>query len=241
MKNHSLQGLLFFGMLLGGVSLGLQGCAERSLTVPVPVERTVQDVLDLYGPAAEQRLVPYFHSAGVAYPPVALVFLGFKAEKRLEVWARHQDAWVFIRVYGIEAVSGMAGPKLREGDYQVPEGFYAITALNPNSRFHLSLKLDYPNAVDRQQAAMEGRDQLGDDIFLHGKDVSAGCLAMGDVVIEELFVLVARTGIERVIVLLAPYDFRQRAVERDSSRPQWVEALYRDLHRQLGSFTYTPP
>jgi murein L,D-transpeptidase YafK len=123
----------------------------------------------------------------------------------------------------------------------VPEGFYALEALNPNSRFHLSLKLDYPNAVDRQQAALEGRDQLGGDIFLHGKDVSVGCLAMGDMAIEELFVLVALIGIERVTVLLAPYDFRQRAVERDSSRPQWVEALYRDLHRELGLFTPTPP
>jgi murein L,D-transpeptidase YafK len=142
----------------------------------------VQDVLDRYGPGAEQRLVPSFHSAGVPYPPVALTFLGFKAEKRLEVWARHQDAWVFIRAYDIAAASGTAGPKLREGDYQVPEGLYAIEALNPNSRFHLSLKLDYPNAVDLQQAALEGRDQLGGDIFLHGRDVSAGCLAMGDAV-----------------------------------------------------------
>jgi hypothetical protein len=82
-------------MLLGGVSLGLQGCAERALTVPVPVEWTVQDVLDLYGPAAERRLVPYFHSASVPYPPAALVFLGFKAEKRLEVWARHQGVGVY--------------------------------------------------------------------------------------------------------------------------------------------------
>jgi murein L,D-transpeptidase YafK len=201
----------------------------------------VQDVLDLYGPAAEQRLVPYFYSAGVPYPPAVLAFLGFKAEHRLEVWARHQDAWVFIRAYAIEAASGTAGPKLRQGDYQVPEGLYTFEALNPNSRFHLSLKLDYPNAADRQQAALEGRDQLGGDIFLHGKDVSVGCLAMGDVAIEELFVLVARTGLERVIVLLAPYDFRQRAVERDSSRPAWVEALYKDLHRELGQFTRTPP
>jgi hypothetical protein len=242
MKNYSLQWLPFLGMLLGGVLLGLQGCAERPPTVRAPLgERTVQDVLDLYGPAAEQRVVPYFHRASVPYPPAALAFLGFKAEKRLEVWARHQDAWVFILAYGIEAASGTAGPKLREGDYQVPEGLYAIEALNPNSRFHLSLKLDYPNAVDRQQAALEGREQLGGDIFLHGKDVSVGCLAMGDVVIEELFVLVARTGIERVIVLLAPYDFRQRAVGRDSSRPMWVEALYEELRRELSQFTRTPP
>jgi hypothetical protein len=241
MKHRSLQWLFFFGTLLGGVSLGLQGCAERDVSVvSSPSVRTVQDVLDLYGPAAEQRLVPYFHPAGAPYPPAAVAFLGFKAEKRLEVWARHQDAWVFIRTYDIEAASGTTGPKLREGDYQVPEGFYAIEALNPNSRFHLSLKLDYPNTVDRQQAALEGRDQLGGDIFLHGKDVSAGCLAIGDAAIEELFVLVARTGIERVAVLLAPYDFRQHAVLHDSSRPTWVEALYGELHRELGYFIQAP-
>jgi len=241
MQNHSRQWLLVFGVLLGWVSLSLQGCIGRGPSVRAPLgERTVQDVLDLYGPAAEQRLVPYFHRAGVLYPPAALALLGFKAEKRLEVWAGHQGAWAFIRAYGIEATSGTAGPKLREGDYQVPEGMYAIGALNPNSQFHLSLRLDYPNTVDRQQAALEGREQLGGDIFLHGKDVSAGCLAMGDAAIEELFVLVVRTGIERVAVLLAPYDFRQHAVERDSSRPAWVEALYGEIHRELGQFTRSP-
>ena len=89
----------------------------------------------------------------------------------------------------------------------MPEGVYAIEAFNSNSRFHLSLKLDYPNAVDRQQAALEGRDQLGGDIFLHGKDVSVGCLAMGDAAIEELFVLVARTGIERATARRAVVRF----------------------------------
>ena len=99
MKNHSLQWRVSsLEMLLGGVSLGFQGGAERSPPVQAPVERTVQDVLRaLFGPGAEWRLVPYFHSASVPYPPVALVFLGFKAEKRLEVWAQHQDAWVFIQ------------------------------------------------------------------------------------------------------------------------------------------------
>jgi hypothetical protein len=233
--------LLLCGTLLGGVSLSLQGCAERGRIVPSPVdERTVQDVLTLYGPMAEQRLTPYFYMAGVPYPPAALTFLGFKAEKRLEVWAQHQDAWVFIRAYDIAAASGTAGPKLREGDAQVPEGLYTIEALNPNSRFHLSLKLDYPNAFDRQQATLEERDQLGGDIFLHGKAVSEGCVAMGDEAIEELFVLVARVGIAQVAVLVAPYDFRQHTVGSDSDNPPWVEALYGELHRELGKFTRTP-
>jgi murein L,D-transpeptidase YafK len=200
----------------------------------------MQDVLTLYGPPAEQRLTPYFRLAGVPYPPAAVAFLGFKAEKRLEVWARHQDAWVFIRAYMIEAASGTSGPKLREGDAQVPEGFYTIEAFNPNSRFHLSMKLDYPNAFDRLQAALDGRDQLGGDIFLHGKAVSEGCVAMGDEAIEELFVLVARVGSDQVEVLLAPYDFRQHTVGSDSDRPPWVEVLYEEMQRELGKFTGAP-
>jgi hypothetical protein len=62
-------------------------------------------------------------------------------------------------------------------------------------------------------------------------------IALGDAAIEELFVLVVHTGIERVTVLLAPYDFRQHAVERDSRRPTWVEALYGELHQELRHFT----
>jgi hypothetical protein len=233
--------LLLCGTLLGGVLLCLQGCAEQGRIVPSPPdERTVHDVIALYGPAAEQRLAPYFRLAGVPYPPAALAFLGFKAEKRLEVWVQHQGAWVFIRAYDIAAASGTAGPKLREGDTQVPEGLYTIEALNPNSRFHLSLKLDYPNAFDRQQAALEERDELGGDIFLHGKAVSEGCVAMGDEAIEELFVLVARVGIAQVAVLLAPYDFRQHTVGSDSDSPPWVETLYGELHRELGKFTGAP-
>jgi murein L,D-transpeptidase YafK len=198
-------------------------------------------VVALYGPAAEYRLVPYFQTAGVPYPLAALAFLGFKTEKRLEVWARYRDAWVFIRAYNIEAASGTPGPKLREGDYQVPEGFYTIVFLNPNSRFHLSMQLDYPNAFDQQQAALEERYELGGDIFLHGADVSVGCLAMGDTAIEELFVLVAHTGMERVTVLLAPYDFRQRGIARVNSHSPWVEALYWHLHQELRQFTPASP
>jgi len=68
--------------------------------------------------------------------------------------------------YRITAASGTAGPKLREGDRQVPEGIYRIVGLNPNSRYHLSMKLDYPNAFDRHQAARDGRARPGSDIFI---------------------------------------------------------------------------
>lgn len=95
------------------------------------------------------------------------------------------------------AASGGPGPKLREGDLQVPEGVYRLTAFNPNSSYHLSLRVDYPNAEDRAAedravARSDRRTSLGGDIFIHGKAVSIGCLAIGDPGIEEL--LRARRG-----------------------------------------------
>src|SRR5690606_4961 len=97
----------------------------------------------------------------------------------------------FVRALPVLAASGRVGPKLQYGDYQVPEGFYRIEALNPNSRFHLALRVNYPNAFDRAEAAREGRTHLGGDIMIHGSNASVGCLAMGDVVSEDLFVLAA--------------------------------------------------
>ena len=68
--------------------------------------------------------------------------------------------------YPIRAASGALGPKLREGDRQVPEGVYDIESLNPNSRFHVALRVGYPNAFDRQMAGREGRTALGGDIMI---------------------------------------------------------------------------
>ena len=89
---------------------------------------------------------------------------------------------------------GASGPKIQRGDKQVPEGVYGISYLNPNSAYHLSLGVNYPNAFDREMAAKDGRKNLGGDIMIHGKNVSSGCLAVGDEPAEELFVLAAEVG-----------------------------------------------
>lgn len=202
--------------------------------------RTVEDVLKSFGPDADARLKPAFERAGLPYPPKDITLLGFKEEKRLELWAQHKQAWVFVTAFPILAASGEAGPKLREGDRQVPEGIYRIESLNPNSRFHLSLKLNYPNAFDRAQARRDGRDKPGSDIFIHGRAVSIGCLAMGDAVAEQLFVLVARMGIEHVKVILAPRDFRRTRLEPPTAlessadiEPAWLPTLYAEIDAAL--------
>ena len=72
--------------------------------------------------------------------------------------------------------SGQLGPKKREGDRQVPEGFYTITPgqMNPNSNYYLSFNVGYPNAYDRAW------DRDGGNIMVHGICSSAGCFSMTD-------------------------------------------------------------
>ena len=140
----------------------------------------------------------------------------------------------FVRAYPILAASGGPGPKLKEGDRQVPEGVYAIESLNPNSLFHLSLRVNYPNSFDRRQAAREGRISLGGDIMIHGSNVSIGCLAMGDPAAEDLFVLAAETGLTNITVILSPVDFRKgKPVPGAARLPVWTGALYSVIQAKL--------
>ena len=105
------------------------------------------------------------------------------------------------------------GFKDREGDGRTPDGIYRIPLLNPGSSYHLSMKLDYPNAVDDARYARHARLAgqrwpQGGDIFIHGKCVSIGCIAMTDEGIEKLYLLVASLPASKraIPVLVLPYD-----------------------------------
>lgn len=204
------RGLIFAALLLFTAAL-IWLLRGRPKSLP-PKPRTVQGVLVAIGSQVDARLNPDFKKAGVPYPPAKLTLLAFKREKRLELHAvDHAGQFRFVRAYPILGASGGDGPKLREGDLQVPEGFYGIELLNPNSLYHLSLRVNYPNADDLGIARAEGRDLagLGGDIMIHGGSASVGCLAMGDPAAEDLFVLAARTGLDRVGLLIFPWDFRE--------------------------------
>jgi murein L,D-transpeptidase YafK len=219
-----MRSLLFLCLLLGTV-----GCRGKSTTA----ERVAT-----YGEAVQARLSPAFAAQGVAYPPPRFTLIGLKAEKRLELWAPDASGQPrLIKAYPILAASGGAGPKLREGDQQVPEGLYAIESLNPNSRFHLALRIDYPNADDRRRAQTDGRTQLGGDIMIHGSNASIGCLAMGDPAAEDLFVLAALTGPRNIQVILSPVDFRKEAsVQIPAGQPAWVAERHAQIKAELRKF-----
>ncbi len=129
-----------------------------------------------------------FDRAGAAWPPRGLFLRAFKAEGVLELWASPAGggrARVHVRDFQVCAASGELGPKRREGDLQVPEGFYSVDRYNRRSRFHLSLGLDYPNTVDRHRAAGA---PPGGDIFIHGSCFTVGCLPLRDEPVAWLFV-----------------------------------------------------
>ncbi|HET9317664.1 MAG TPA: L,D-transpeptidase family protein [Vicinamibacteria bacterium] len=200
--------------------------------------RTISDVLRTHGAAARERMRPRFDAAHLDYPPRSITLLALKQERRVEVWAQGGASPHLVHTYPILAASGVAGPKLRRGDLQVPEGAYGVLWLNPNSSYHLSMKVDYPNAFDRRRARAEGRTDLGGDIFIHGRDVSIGCIAVGDPAIEELFVLASDVGLPRVKVLIAPRDLRQHA-GRDAAPTgsPWLEELYAALRREMAALS----
>jgi hypothetical protein len=193
-------------------------------------------ILDHLSISVEPRLKKRFDRAAVDYPPQRIQLIALKESRRLELWAYQHNAWHFIHDYAIFAASGGGGPKLREGDKQVPEGFYRITELNPNSHFHLSMKLNYPNGFDWLNAARESRKAPGSNIFIHGSAWSAGCLAIGNRYIEELFMLVAKVGMQQSAVLIVPYDFRQREIRVTEKEPVWLAELYSYLKLRLAQF-----
>jgi murein L,D-transpeptidase YafK len=87
----------------------------------------------------------------------ALQILGFKTEQHLEVWAtNHSGQQERLANFPFTGYSGQLGPKLREGDGQIPEGIYTIEYLNPNSNYHLSMKINYPNAFDQKKGSKTG-------------------------------------------------------------------------------------
>jgi hypothetical protein len=198
--------------------------------------RTVAEAVRAVDARGGARMRAALVRAGFRAPPRRLWLLAVKDERRLELWAEAAGGVrVPVTSWPVLAASGGAGPKLREGDGQVPEGVYGIPLLNPNSAFHLSLQVGYPSARDRAWARRDGRTRLGGQIFIHGDAVSIGCIAIGDAAIEELFWLAATAGKEAFTVVIVPTDLRRRPAPELPALP-WTRELYRELAGELARF-----
>ncbi|MBI5705791.1 MAG: L,D-transpeptidase family protein [Armatimonadetes bacterium] len=188
------------------------------------------------GPAATAQateLKPLAAAAGIAWPPKRFRLVAFKQERELEVWVGGENGtWTHLTTYPILAASGKLGPKRREGDKQVPEGLYALTTLNPQSAYHLSIKLDYPNATDIANSKVPRKD-IGSDIYLHGSNVSIGCIAIGDKPIEQVFAMAKEVPQGKRDILVCPVDFRKQPGFRIPKEAAWVGEMYAELEKQL--------
>jgi len=215
-----------------GLGVRLRTMAQRLNGVA-----TVEERVATYEGAVRARLAGDLQRAGVAWPPRRVWLLALKTERVLQVYVDGSDGRPrHLRDYAILGASGAAGPKLRQGDRQVPEGIYGVESLNPNSLYHLALRVDYPNAADRTCAAREGRSELGGDIMIHGNRRSVGCLAMGDQAAEDLFVLAARAGADHVAVWIAPLDLRAHPDwTPPAGTPPWMHERYRVLREAMAT------
>ncbi|TAE78272.1 MAG: 2-dehydro-3-deoxyphosphooctonate aldolase [Verrucomicrobia bacterium] len=152
------------------------------------------------------------------------VFLrAFKEEALLELWVlqRASGRYQHFRTWSIAALSGGPGPKLAEGDRQVPEGFYYVppSAMKPDSRFHLAFNIGYPNAYDRHHR------RTGSHIMVHGDRVSIGCLAMTDERIEEIYTLCAAAldgGQPFFRIHLFPFRMNDERMARET-KSEWFD------------------
>lgn len=151
----------------------------------------------------------------------------FKTEQQLELWAKSkfQPTFILLKTFDICASSGGLGPKLKQGDGQVPEGIYTVDRFNPSSLYHLSLGISYPNATDR--ARSKGLNP-GGDIFIHGKCVTIGCLPMTDAIIEQIYILAVHAKqANKAAIAVEIYPFRMtesnlRAAQTTELGKKWM-------------------
>jgi murein L,D-transpeptidase YafK len=193
--------------------------------------------------AVKKRVTPHlkelFKERGLQWGSPIFI-RAFKKERQLELWVKKGDSFVLLNSYFIAATSGELGPKLRQGDGQIPEGFYFVTPhqMNPQSKFHLSFNIGYPNQYDRAY------NRTGNFIMVHGSNVSVGCMAMTNRKIEEIYTLAdaAFEGGQKFFrVHIFPFKMTHTAMQLNSGN-SW-NSFWRELKigYQIFENTKSPP
>ncbi|MFE1598424.1 L,D-transpeptidase family protein [Methylobacterium sp. ID0610] len=200
------------GLLL---ALSLAACQDGGLAGGGGSTRHLQPI--------PQKTVALMSTKGMS-PGDPILIRAYKKESEMEVWKRGSDGrYALLKTFPICRWSGQLGPKVREGDRQAPEGFYAITPglMNPNSSYYLSFDTGFPNAFDRANG------RTGRYLMVHGTCSSAGCFAMTDEAIAEIYAIAreAFSGGQRAFQFQS-YPFRMTAqniakYRNDPNMPFW--------------------
>ena len=226
--------LVFILIAVGGIIFLKLG---RSVYVPVVQivkgKETVESIENKLSHLVLDRLQLDFVQAGFKDFPAELVLVGLKQEALFQVYGKSNNVYKFIKEYPFTATSGQLGPKLKEGDRQIPEGIYEVEYLNPNSSYHLSLKINYPNEFDKTKSKRSQVKEMGGDIFIHGKSVTIGCIPIGDEGIEEVFIMANKARKNTVKVIISPKDFRLDQKYPSIETIDWEDELYSRIAGEL--------
>lgn len=178
----------------------------------VDYQKSFAKVADVFR-RKEDTLRKQFESKGLIWPAKYIYIRSFKFDSQLEVWVKNsiREPFKLFKTFKVCALAGSLGPKRMAGDYQVPEGFYYINEFKPNSTYHLSLGLNYPNTSDKMLS-----DSLypGGDIYIHGSCVTEGCIPITDDQIEDLYVITSYAramGQDYIPVHIFPVQFNNPA------------------------------
>ncbi len=201
----SLSAILFFCIKVA---------AQSASYTFIDYQRSIPKITELLQ-RKQDTLMKQFKNKGLEWPAKYIYIRSFKYDSQLEVWVKNERSqpYKLFKTYKICALAGTLGPKRMEGDYQVPEGFYHINEFNPNSLYHLSLGLNYPNMSDRM---LSDSTQPGGDIYIHGSCVTTGCIPITNQQIEELYILAAyakNQGQDFIPVHIFPIDFKNAKSE----------------------------
>ena len=233
----SLKNLFFF--ILALIVAGIAVRYGRSIYIPlmqnVKGKETVFSIQDKISSRVDTRLLPILKQKGFNTYPDKLIFTAFKEEGILEIYGEKEGKYILVKTYPFTAMSGILGPKLKEGDRQIPEGLYQIEYLNPNSSYYLSMKVNYPNEFDQEKGRIENRTNLGSDIFIHGKAVTIGCIPIGDEGIEEVFFMASKAFKNGIPLIISPWDFRKKTTYPEIEEVTWEKELYRLIEKELDS------
>jgi murein L,D-transpeptidase YafK len=153
---------------------------------------------------------------GMDFNTLNILLIAYKDDDELELYAKNKTETVYKKIanFKICARSGQLGPKRKQGDNQVPEGFYTINRFNPASSYYLSLGLNYPNAADKLKSKA---NNFGGDIFIHGDCVTIGCMPMTNDKIKEIYlyaVYAKNNGQNNIPVYVFPFRMNEKNMER---------------------------
>lgn len=160
----------------------------------------------------EDFIVNKLTEKNISLNELNILIVAYKYEKEVVIFAKNETDTTYqkIETYKVCHSSGILGPKRKYRDGQVPEGFYYVDRFNPESSYHLSFGINYPNISDKRKSKAKN---LGGNIFFHGSCVTIGCLPMTDDKIEEIYLYTVHAknnGQEKIPVYIFPFKMNER-------------------------------